>query len=309
MTSRMHQVCGSDDALRNTRLKLHCPGQTGLKLAVDCKILYKDTGLSGCSVTAGAADVYSLLHCPPVATESSTSEALSSVPLPSLQMCLHSSPVSVEKFPPSSWRSLGSRPPPRSSLSVKPDATRLAAPSGSWCQCWYGFTDKHKHTLGTAVNSKSFSKVFSASVQEMMYMWNGFSMISKRPELTEGMMQTVLEAERTLSETPGNTRPPSHYTVSQSFGLSILNMYCKQIIQLIPNVCLAMLLCAPSSAENEYSMDDHCLINLLKGMCLKNQGLVQAAEECFMSVYSRWALLVSQRWTGCIDTVIFTWQS
>lgn len=39
----------------------------------------------------------------------------------------------------------------------------------------------------------------------MMYMWNGFSMISKRPELTEGMMETLTEAERTLLESPGNT--------------------------------------------------------------------------------------------------------
>lgn len=38
----------------------------------------------------------------------------------------------------------------------------------------------------------------------MMYMWNGFSMIKKCPELTEGMLQTVVEAERTLLESPGN---------------------------------------------------------------------------------------------------------
>lgn len=36
-------------------------------------------------------------------------------------------------------------------------------------------------------------------------MWNGFRVISKRPELTEGMMQTLVEAERTLLESPGNT--------------------------------------------------------------------------------------------------------
>ncbi|TNN27905.1 Tetratricopeptide repeat protein 39A [Liparis tanakae] len=35
-------------------------------------------------------------------------------------------------------------------------------------------------------------------VLEMMYMWNGFSMISMRPELTEGMMQTLVEAEHSL---------------------------------------------------------------------------------------------------------------
>ncbi|XP_024920418.1 tetratricopeptide repeat protein 39A [Cynoglossus semilaevis] len=41
-------------------------------------------------------------------------------------------------------------------------------------------------------------------VLEMMYMWNGFSMISKRPELTEGMLQTLMDAERSLLESPGN---------------------------------------------------------------------------------------------------------
>uniref|UniRef100_A0A8C4H646 Zgc:158403 n=1 Tax=Dicentrarchus labrax TaxID=13489 RepID=A0A8C4H646_DICLA len=70
-------------------------------------------------------------------------------------------------------------------------------------------------------------------VLEMMYMWNGFSMISKRPELTEGMMQTLVDAERTLLESP---------------------------------------------------VDDRCLIHLLKGLCFKNQGLLQAAEECFNKV-------------------------
>ncbi|KAF0032311.1 hypothetical protein F2P81_014601 [Scophthalmus maximus] len=75
---------------------------------------------------------------------------------------------------------------------------------------------------------------------EMMYMWNGFSMISKRPELTEGMMQTLTEAERTLLESP----------------------------------------------VNEYAVDDRCLIHLLKGLCLKNQGLLQDAEESFYRVCS-----------------------
>uniref|UniRef100_A0A3B5MMI1 Tetratricopeptide repeat domain 39A n=1 Tax=Xiphophorus couchianus TaxID=32473 RepID=A0A3B5MMI1_9TELE len=80
-------------------------------------------------------------------------------------------------------------------------------------------------------------------VLEMMYMWNGFSMISKRPELTEGMMQTLVEAERTLLESP----------------------------------------------EHEYLIDDRCLIHMLKGLCFKNQGILQAAEECFNKVCSRWA--------------------
>uniref|UniRef100_A0A3B3BU69 Zgc:158403 n=1 Tax=Oryzias melastigma TaxID=30732 RepID=A0A3B3BU69_ORYME len=77
-------------------------------------------------------------------------------------------------------------------------------------------------------------------VLEMMYMWNGFSMISKQERLTDGMLHTVMEAERTLLESP----------------------------------------------ENEYTMDDRCLLHMLKGLCFKNKGLIQAAEECFNRVCS-----------------------
>lgn len=48
------------------------------------------------------------------------------------------------------------------------------------------------------------STVFPSLLQEMMYMWNGFSMISKRLELTEGMLQTLVEAKRALQESPSN---------------------------------------------------------------------------------------------------------
>ncbi|XP_058510389.1 tetratricopeptide repeat protein 39A [Solea solea] len=77
-------------------------------------------------------------------------------------------------------------------------------------------------------------------VLEMMYMWNGFSMIKKRPELTEGMMQTLTEEERVLQESP----------------------------------------------ENEFSVDDRCLIHLLKGLCFRNLGLLQDAEESFKKVFA-----------------------
>ncbi|KAJ8345168.1 hypothetical protein SKAU_G00293610 [Synaphobranchus kaupii] len=77
-------------------------------------------------------------------------------------------------------------------------------------------------------------------VLEMMYMWNGFTMIRKRPELTKGMLETLVEAERTLQDNP----------------------------------------------VNEYTVDDRCVIQLLKGLCLKNQGQTQAAEDCFNKVYS-----------------------
>lgn len=101
-------------------------------------------------------------------------------------------------------------------------------------------------------------------------MWNGFSMISKQPELTEGMMQTLVEAERTLLESPGNLACPKSTQEKRNratyFNYSISN---------------------PLLAENEYIADDHCLIHMLKGLCFKNQGILQAAEECFNKVCSR----------------------
>ncbi|KAK6468863.1 tetratricopeptide repeat protein 39A-like [Huso huso] len=77
-------------------------------------------------------------------------------------------------------------------------------------------------------------------VLEMMYMWNGFAMIEKDEALTQGVMETLLEAERKLHEGP----------------------------------------------VNEYSIDDSCVITLLKGLCFRNQGQIDRAEACFMHICS-----------------------
>lgn len=99
-------------------------------------------------------------------------------------------------------------------------------------------------------------------------MWNGFSMISKRPELTDGMMETLDEAERTLMDTPGKTA----YIVngcadSQLVAGLVTFQFCVSLV-------------------NEFSVDDRCVILLLKGLCLKNQGQIEAAEDCFQNVFS-----------------------
>lgn len=103
-------------------------------------------------------------------------------------------------------------------------------------------------------------------------MWNGFSMISKRPELTEGMMQTLVEAERTLLESPGKT--VSSADITQDLATNTRSGQRSHSHAVL-------------STDNEYSVDDRCVIHLLKGLCLKNQGLLQAAEECFSKVCSR----------------------
>ncbi|EMP33553.1 Tetratricopeptide repeat protein 39A [Chelonia mydas] len=38
--------------------------------------------------------------------------------------------------------------------------------------------------------------------QEMMYIWNGYAVIGKHPDLTEGMLQTLTEAEAALERSP-----------------------------------------------------------------------------------------------------------
>ncbi|XP_014400291.1 PREDICTED: tetratricopeptide repeat protein 39A isoform X2 [Myotis brandtii] len=73
---------------------------------------------------------------------------------------------------------------------------------------------------------------------EMMYIWNGYAVIGKQPELTDGILEIITKAEEMLEKGP----------------------------------------------ENEYSVDDECLVKLLKGLCLKYLGRVQEAEENFRSI-------------------------
>lgn len=39
-------------------------------------------------------------------------------------------------------------------------------------------------------------------LQEMMYIWNGYTVIGKSRDLTEGMLDTLNEAQRRLEENP-----------------------------------------------------------------------------------------------------------
>ncbi|KAJ8367152.1 hypothetical protein AAFF_G00330500 [Aldrovandia affinis] len=73
---------------------------------------------------------------------------------------------------------------------------------------------------------------------EMMYIWNGYTVIGKNKELTEGMMQTLDDAQKNL--------------------------------ELLP--------------KTEISIDDQCLLSLLKGLCLKHLGCLEEAEHYFTLV-------------------------
>lgn len=71
-----------------------------------------------------------------------------------------------------------------------------------------------------------------------MYIWNGYAVIGKQPELTDGILAIITTAEEALEKGP----------------------------------------------ENEYSVDDECLVKLLKGLCLKYLGRIQEAEDHFRRI-------------------------
>ncbi|XP_054842452.1 tetratricopeptide repeat protein 39B isoform X1 [Eublepharis macularius] len=74
---------------------------------------------------------------------------------------------------------------------------------------------------------------------EMMYVWNGISIVGKRTDLTENLLVTIEKEETALKNEPNH---------------------------------------------NEYYMDDICLLQLLKGLCLKHLGRLLQAELCFNQV-------------------------
>ncbi|XP_061888939.1 tetratricopeptide repeat protein 39B-like [Entelurus aequoreus] len=76
---------------------------------------------------------------------------------------------------------------------------------------------------------------------EMMYVWNGFTIVGKRADLTESILQTLDKAEEDLKYTPD---------------------------------------------QSDYHLDDQCVVQLLKGLCLRQLGQLDQAEICFNHVIS-----------------------
>ncbi|KAJ8383017.1 hypothetical protein SKAU_G00037950 [Synaphobranchus kaupii] len=76
---------------------------------------------------------------------------------------------------------------------------------------------------------------------EMMYVWNGFTIVGKRADMTEGLLVTIETAEQQLGD---------------------------------------------EASPTEYHPDDQCLVQMLKGLCLKHLGRLLQAELCFTQVLS-----------------------
>ncbi|XP_037396814.1 tetratricopeptide repeat protein 39B isoform X1 [Pygocentrus nattereri] len=76
---------------------------------------------------------------------------------------------------------------------------------------------------------------------EMMYVWNGFTIVGKRADATESLLITIEKAEEELRADPN---------------------------------------------PSEFHPDDQCLVQMLKGLCLKHLGRLLQAELCFTQVLS-----------------------
>uniref|UniRef100_A0A4W5Q8P8 Tetratricopeptide repeat protein 39B n=1 Tax=Hucho hucho TaxID=62062 RepID=A0A4W5Q8P8_9TELE len=76
---------------------------------------------------------------------------------------------------------------------------------------------------------------------EMIYVWNGFTIVGKRPELTERILVTIEKAEEQLRNDPN---------------------------------------------PSEYHVDDQCMVQMLKGLCLRHLGRFDQAQLCFTHVIS-----------------------
>ena len=60
--------------------------------------------------------------------------------------------------------------------------------------------------------------------QEMMYIWNGYAVIGKQPELTDGILDIITKAEEMLEKGPGDYPRPLNlpgWVRSQDFQLKL----------------------------------------------------------------------------------------
>ncbi|XP_077004257.1 tetratricopeptide repeat protein 39B isoform X3 [Tamandua tetradactyla] len=109
---------------------------------------------------------------------------------------------------------------------------------------------------------------------EMMYVWNGFPIVSKRKDLSENLLVTVEKAEAALqNERKQEEEKPQETGIGKRKAKLVL--FHKE----------------PQKHFNDYSTDDECLVKLLKGCCLKNLQRPLQAELCFNHVVQSEKLL------------------
>lgn len=104
-----------------------------------------------------------------------------------------------------------------------------------------------------------------------MYVWNGFTVVGKRPDLTERILAILENAEEQLGDDPSK----SHVTAFEM----VLDGCLRVILTIVDFMC---------ADPSEYHKDDLCVVQLLKGLCLRHLGRLVQAELCFNYVISWW---------------------
>ena len=136
-----------------------------------------------------------------------------------------------------------------------------------------------RNSISASGWSAPTSNICPSSPQEMMYVWNGFTVVGKRPSLTQNILDTLEEADEELRNDPSNI----------SFKTFCLLHFCALVWIHQPVI--------PHSDPTEYHPDDQCVIQLLKGLCLRHLGHLGQAEHCFNHIIGRWGHLNSHHLT------------
>lgn len=68
-----------------------------------------------------------------------------------------------------------------------------------------------------------------------MYIWNGYAVIGKQPELTDGILEIITKAEEMLEKGPGDCLPPGPCTYQagsdhKSLQLKVLYQKCPSLL-------------------------------------------------------------------------------
>lgn len=78
------------------------------------------------------------------------------------------------------------------------------------------------------MNTGLITTIFSP--QEMMYVWNGFTVVGKRPELTKNILTTLEEAEEELRENSSERKHIHQYVFfSSNMKLTAFSFMCRPI--------------------------------------------------------------------------------
>lgn len=115
---------------------------------------------------------------------------------------------------------------------------------------------------------------------EMMYVWNGFTVVGKRPELTESILTTLKTAEQTLKDSP----TPSEYHVDDQCVVQLLKGLCHRELGRLEQaeLCFNYVINSENEIKNNSYLVPFTLYEL--GLLHKQKGDFNKAIEVMENV-------------------------